>query len=87
MELKVLDRPVEQYHWVLNTWLTTPGLSANEVILIRSMQTALNRSLEDFNQLRHIALQPAFLGTLKSARDKAVAAGKLISWSEYAAET
>lgn len=87
MQLDALDRPVEQYQWVLTTWLTTPGLNANEAILLRSMQTALNRSLEDFDQMRRIALQPAFLTTLQSAGAKAIAAGKLISWSEYAAET
>jgi hypothetical protein len=81
---KDLDRPVAQYHWVLDTWLTTPDLTVNEAVLIRALKTALNNSLAEFDQLRRIAVQPAFLPTIRSAAAKAMAAGLLLEWSDYA---
>ncbi|KQS84332.1 hypothetical protein [Rhizobium sp. Leaf383] len=81
---KDLDRPVAQYRRVLSTWLETPGLSLNEAILVRSLSTALNNSLEEFDQLRRIMVQPAFLPTLRSAAAKAQAAGLLLDWNDYA---
>lgn len=81
---KPLDRPLAQYHWVLETWLTTPDLTVNETTLIKAFQKALNNSLTEFDQLRQIAVQPAFINTLRSAAAKANAAGLLLEWSEYA---
>jgi hypothetical protein len=79
-----LDRPEAQYHWVLNTWLTTPGLTHGEATLVRALKTALDNSLAEFDQLRRIAVQPAFLPTLRSAAQKAMAAGLLLDWTDYA---
>lgn len=79
-----LDRTKAEYHWVLDTWLTTPGLTHNESVLIRSLKKALETSLADFDQLRRIAVQPAFLPHLRSAAAKAMAAGLLLDWSSYA---
>lgn len=85
--LKDLDRPEAQYHWVLDTWHTTPGLTANEAILVRALKTALTNSLAEFDQMRRIATQPGFLPTLQSAAAKAMAAGLLLDWNDYAEAT
>ena len=82
-----LDRTEAEYQWVLNTWLTTPGLNHNETVLIQSLKKALETSLADFDQLRRIAVQPAFLPHLRSAAAKAMAAGLLLEWSDYAEAT
>lgn len=79
-----LDRPEAQYHWVLDTWLTTPGLTVNEAVFVQALKTALNNSLAEFDQLRRIAVQPAFLPTLRSAAQKAMQAGLLLDWNDYA---
>jgi hypothetical protein len=84
---KDLDRTEAEYHWVLNTWLTTPDLNHNEATLIRALKTALEKSLADFDQLRRITVQPAFLPHLRSAAGKAVAAGLLTDWNHYAEAT
>ena len=79
-----LDRPEAQYRWVLTTWLTTPGLTANEAIIIRTLTTALDKSMDEFDQMRRIMVQPAFIQHLRSAAQKAMAAGLLCQWSDYA---
>jgi hypothetical protein len=85
MEPKPLDRSVDIYRSVLITWLETPNLNQNEVALIQAMLNGLEKSLIEFDQLRRIATQPAFFPHLKSAAAKAMAAGKLKSWSEHLA--
>jgi hypothetical protein len=83
MELSDLDRSMSEYEWVMETWLTVPDLTMQESTLIRTFQSSLKKGFEDFDQIRRIALQPAFLPVLKSAVAKAIAAGVLIKWSEY----
>ncbi|WP_454287285.1 hypothetical protein [Rhizobium arsenicireducens] len=85
--MEPLDRSAEQYSWVLRTWLTTPNLTPNEIALIKVLQEGLEKSMNDFDQLRRIAVQPAFITHLKSSAAKAIAAGKLKSWSEYDPQT
>ena len=79
-----LDRPEAQYHWVLDTWLTTPDLTHNEEVIIRALKTSLNNSLAEFDQMRRIAAEPAFFPHIHSAARKAMAAGLLLEWSQYA---
>ena len=83
MDLKPLARPQDHYLWVMDRWREVPGLTSSEVTLIRTFQQSLQKGLGDFDQLRRIALQPAFLPTLRSATQKAIAAGVLLNWSEY----
>lgn len=83
MDLKHLDRSASEYHWVMETWLTVPGLTIHEATMIRTFQESLNKSLADFDQIRRIALTPSFFPVLKSAAAKAIAAGVLINWSEF----
>ncbi|MBC2806629.1 hypothetical protein ACCS91_33600 [Rhizobium ruizarguesonis] len=83
MDLKPLDRPSDQYLWVMDRWLETPDLTVNERTLIKTMSQSLRKGLDDFDQLRRIAVQPAFISTLRSAAAKAMAAGILLDWSEY----
>jgi hypothetical protein len=83
MQLNDLDRSFEEYLWVLDTWLAVPGLTIPESTLISTFRKGLLKSSNDFDQLRRIALQPAFLPVLKTAIAKAIAAGVLINWSDY----
>ena len=85
MEFKPLQHPPAVYLAILNEWLTTPDLSHNEISLVMTLKQGLEKSIDDFDQLRRIAASPAFISTLKSAASKAIVAGKLTSWSQYAA--
>jgi hypothetical protein len=79
-----LDRTEAEYRWVLDTWLTTPGLQHNEAAVIRALLSALNNSLAEFDQMRRIMVQPAFFPHVRSAAQKAMAAGLLLDWNDYA---
>lgn len=87
MDFETLDRSYEEYHWVLRTWLETPGLTIPESSLVQTLLKGLENSIENFDQLRRIAVQPGFLPILRSAARKAMASGRLTSWSQYAQET
>lgn len=87
MHFEPLDRPTDHYRWVLKTWLTTPTLTLNESTLVRTLLDGLEKSIADFDQLRKIAVQPAFINTLQSAARKAMAAGLLTDWDQYAEST
>lgn len=85
MEPKPLDRSADIYRSVLLTWLETPNLTQNEATIVQSLLEALDRSLMEFDQMRRVAVQPAFLPHLQSAARKAMAANRLKSWSEHLA--
>lgn len=80
-----LDRTYEEYLWVFLTWLKTPNLTQAEVTLIQSMLDAHQQGALEI--ARHVAVSPAFLTTLQSAARKAMDAGLLLEWSQYAAQT
>jgi hypothetical protein len=79
-----LDRPAADYHTVLDVWLTTPDLTVAEASVIRALKTSLNNSLGEFDQMRRIMVGPGFLPHVASAARKAMDAGLLLEWSQYA---
>lgn len=83
MELEPLNRSSNTYAAVMAEWLGTPNLSAQEAVLVRTLQKAANASLQEFDQMRRIAIQPAFLPTLKSAATKAIECGRLTTWNQF----
>lgn len=78
--LKPLTRTQAEYQRAMQAFVETPGLTDGELAVVQNLLHAAQRSVEDFDGMRHVASTGRFQTVLWSAISKARAAGIGGSW-------